>query len=244
MNSSDPGTGKLQPLERRYHGWSGKLGVGLLLGGLAMAFALVSLVVFTTPLSRNELGLLGGLKLHPGRDIVLYVGDRCVGTRAVEIVWNDLLGASGRTPLAVPVNSATQLAGPNAELLWSQQGPTGVHRGEQDCNYQFNEELYRRADGTLDHLFIIDCEFPNADGEWQHLLLPIRARRQGEDATSFFPQAGTKGGGQPSRGMIPSRRDNATFQLVLEVHQGAWPTTVDRGETPSALWQPEAPASP
>ncbi|WP_442482413.1 hypothetical protein [Aeoliella sp. SH292] len=244
MNPTVAKAGQMESVERRYHGWSGKLGVVLLLGGLALAFGLVSTIVFTTPLSRNDLGLLGGLKLHSSRDIVVFVGDRRIGTGANEVKWNDLLGATNLPPLAVPVTANPNLAGEGAELIWSQQGPTGVHRGEQDCNYSFREELYRRADGSLDHLFVIDCEFPNHDGEWHHLLLPIRARSTSENAVDFFPQAGTEGGGQPSRGMIPSRRDNSTFQLNLEARQGAWPTSVDRGESPTPLWQPAPPAAP
>ena len=31
--------GQIESVERRYHGWSGKLGVVVLLGGLALAFS-------------------------------------------------------------------------------------------------------------------------------------------------------------------------------------------------------------
>ncbi|WP_425400899.1 hypothetical protein [Aeoliella sp.] len=225
------------PLEQSHRGWSGKLGVWLLLGAVITAFVVVTVIVLTAPLTRNELGVLGGLKIGANADTMLFVGDRHIGTGTVEVPWNDLLGAAGRPPLAVPESDGVNLAGEGAELIWSQDGPNGAHRGAQNVNYKFRQELYRRADGELDHLFVITCEFPDTDSKWSSLRIPIRARKQAD--AGYFPQPSLQGGGNINRGMIPSRRDEATFQLNLHVRDGVWPKVVEEGERGNGLWQPE-----
>ncbi|MCO6047056.1 hypothetical protein NG895_24420 [Aeoliella sp. ICT_H6.2] len=239
MKNGFANTGDETPSVQTQPGWSGKLGVWLLLGAVFTAFALVTWIVLTTPLTRNELGLLGGLNVEASEDTLVFVGDRYIGTGKVEISWNDLLGAAGRPPLAVPGDKDTQLAGPDAELVWSQQGPQGANRGPQDVDYSFRQQLYRRADGQFDQLFVIDCSFPKAEGQWRQLLIPVRGRKQGAAAAGYFPQPGLQGAGNVSRGMIPSRRDAATFQLKLQVRKGTWPKAVQEPTADLVLWQPE-----
>lgn len=230
------------PLANTHRRWSGKLGVWLLLGSLAVMFGLVSLLVFTTPLTRNELGLLGGLKITAPEDTVLFVGDRRVGDGKVDVSWNELLGATGRTPLAVSGQATAQsVAGKGAERLWTTKGPTGVYRGVQDANYSFHQSLYRRPDGLLDHVFLIACEFPAEESDWRELVIPVRARRAENPSSDYFPRPTTQGGGNVSRGMIPSRRDHATFELKLGVADAAWPDEANTHANGEPLWRPEPP---
>lgn len=240
-----PQSGTPDPLAGKHRPWSGKLGVYLLLGSLALMFGLVSLLVFTTPLTRNELGLLGGLKITAPEDTALYVGDRLVGTGTSEVSWNELLGATGRTPLALAGKSSTEaVAGADAQLLWSATGPTGVYRGVQDANYGFSQALYRRPDGLLDHVILITCELPDEDSGWSKLIIPVRARQAENPSAEYFPRPTTQAGGNVSRGMIPSRRDHATFELKLGVADGPWPDEAKQYATGEHLWQPEPDAEP
>lgn len=224
-------------LERAHRGWSGKWGVWILLASLALAFGMVTLLVQTTPLARNELGLLGGLRIIANDDLVIYVADRFIGHGTVNVSWNEILGATGHTPLARHDDQAEGLVGPHAETLWQTDGPTGAHRGAQDVNFAFRQQLVRRGCGPLDHVFLIECNFPKAEGDWTKAVIPVRVRAEPSSA-KFFPEPGLQGAGNVSRGMIPSRRDNATFELKLEVHRGAWPTAVTESIEPEPLWQP------
>lgn len=225
--------------------WSGKLGVWLLLGSLAVVFSIVSALVFTTPLSRNELGLLGGLHVSADEGIDVYVGSRHVGTGTVSVPWNELLGAAGRPALAIPINAEatdiqlpTLLGDNGAQTIWSADGPTGAFRGSQDANYSFRQVVLRRVDGQWDHVFLIDCEFPQAAGRWHRLLVPVRVRASGEAAATYYPQPLSEGGGNVSRGMMPSRRDYATFELKLSVEPGAPPSALASEVGEAGLWTP------
>lgn len=236
-----------QPLEATHRSWSGKSGVLVLLGGLGLMFALVSLLVFTAPLARNDLGLLGGLRVEAGDDVVVYVGDRRVGVGNVDVTWNELLGAAGRPPLVVPVADAgsqsalaAALAGTEATVVWQEEGPAGTHRGEQDVNFQFRQVVLRRGGGELDHLFLVECEFVTSETEWQHVLIPVRTRKPDDVAAGYFPTARSQGGGNVNRGMIPSRRDRATFELKLSVGEGAPPAELSDQPETAALWTPPA----
>ena len=211
-------------------------------------FGLVSFLVFTTPLARNELGLLGGLKVMTDDDATVYVGDRKVGTGTVEVAWNELLGSTGRPPLAIAIDSeptGDQLSGlladgARAKLLWQADGPTGTHRGKQDADFAFNEVVLLRPDGLCDHVILIDCQFPNATGAWQRALIPVRVRKLNSSASDFFPRAGVQTGGNVSRGMIPSRRDHATFELKLSVGNGAVPGDLADRLSGAPMWVPVA----
>lgn len=234
--------GNDDPLARSHRAWSGKWSVWILLASLSAGFGVVTLLVQTTPLARNELGLLGGLRVIANDDILVYVGDRYIGHGTVNVSWNEILGSTGHPPLASHEGRLEDFVGPDAEVLWQSDGPTGVHRGSQAVNYAFGRLLVRRDDGALDHLFLIDCDFVDAQGQWTRAVLPVRARSEAE-LPQFFPEPGLETAGNISRGMIPSRRDNATFELKLEAHAGAWPTTLPESTEPEPLWRPAAPVA-
>lgn len=241
----------LMPKRRRL---SGRMLLGVLLVGLAAMFATVSMLVFTTPLARNELGLLGGLKINAGATNVVYVGDRLVGQGEVDVPWNDLLGAAGNDALAVPLSAdvpapsqktlggvtAETLAGSGAEIVWSKHGIADVYRGGQSADYALEEVLLRRSDGTLDSVIVIDCLFSDHEGKWSRFLLPIRVRGE-EDTESeeYFASVADLGGGKGGRGMIPSRRDRNTFALRLDVVQGALPRDFEAEIKAGQMWRPD-----
>lgn len=232
-------------LAAKHRPLSGKFGVWALLGALALMFAAVSLLVFTTPLSRNELGLLGGLKVDAPDDTTVMVGDRQVGSGTVDVAWNELLGASGRPPLAISIDSPltdadlpAALGRPQAKIVWRNDGPTGTHRGKQDANFAFRQVVLADGDGQLDHVFLIECEFPNGLSPWQRLIVPVRTRKLAEGAADYFPQPGNQSGGNVTRGMIPSRRDHATFELKLSVTDGAVPAKLANQSSGGTYWVP------
>jgi len=224
----------------------------LLLLGLVAMFSIVSLFVFTTPLSRNDLGLLGGLKVKASSDAVIYVGERLVGQGNVDVSWNELLGAAGREPLAIALPSdapapslqsqggvtAEALAGQGASIEWSDNSLADVYRGEQQADYAYKVVLLRRADGTLDQVFVIDILFPNHEGKWKRLLLPIRVRSAVESESSEFARITEAGGGKGGRGMIPSRRDRNTFALTLNLAEGAAPGEFATEIDETRMWTP------
>lgn len=235
------------PLAKSHRAWSGKLGVWVLLAALAGMFSLVSLLVFTTPLARNELGLLGGLRLTAGEGTTVFVGDRKVGTGTVDVAWNELLGATGRPPLAVAIDAAASdielpalLGAAGASVVFESEGPTGTHRGKQNANFAFRQMVLRRETGELDHLELVDVEFPEVDSDWRRIIIPIRARQLGKSATEYFPQPGAERGGNVSRGMIPSRRDHATFELKVDIDRGAPPTQLAGESAEKPLWAPDS----
>ena len=208
-----------------------------MLGGLALTFALVTWIVMSASEDRNELGLVGELEITTTSDTVVYVGDRKLGGGAVVQTWNDLLGVSGQRGGAVPGRELEQLGGEDAEVVWRKEGPTGVHRGEHDVNYRFDELLFKRPEGSYDHVLALTCEFPQAEGSrWQWLMIPIRVRSTDRQLVDFYPQAENERAGSFSRGMIPSRHDNANIVFKLDVRRGTWPEEVDRPTVP--LWSP------
>ena len=125
--------------------WSGKWGVWGLLIALALGFAAVSSLVFTTPLTRNDLGLLGGLRVTSDEATVVYAGDRRIGEGTVDVSWNELLGAAGRPPLAIPVGAEfldgelPELLGDGtAEIVWSKTGGDGGVSRQPGCQLRFS----------------------------------------------------------------------------------------------------------
>ncbi|QDU58112.1 hypothetical protein [Aeoliella mucimassa] len=216
---------------------SGKLGVRLLLLALGLGFAMVTWIVMSAPIDRNELGLIGDLEISVESDTVVYVGQRKKPrSGTVTLSWNDLLGVSGKQAVAVTGVAPEKLAAEGAEIVWSKPGQQDVHRGEQDVNFRFDEYLFRQIDGTQDHVLAITCEFPEATGQWKTLMIPIRARSSDDSVGDYFPQFENERAGSFSRGMIPSRHDHAKFVLKLDVRRGTWPTEV---EMPNAkLWRP------
>lgn len=236
------------PLAGSHRSWSGKLGVYALLGAMLLMLGMVSMLVWTTPLTRNELGLLGGLRVAVGDQTTVYVGDRHVGFGTVDVSWNQLLGAAGQPPLAIDVDPATSgidwpdlLGAPEADLVWQAAGPTGTYRGDEDANFAFRQIVLKRRDGQLDHVQLVECEFPKANGKWQRLVIPIRARQADKPASEYFPQPGALGGGNVSRGMIPSRRDHATFELKVTLDPGAVPSDLKDVPLSEPLWAPAGP---
>lgn len=231
---------------------SGRALLWLLLLGLAATFSIVSLLVFTTPLSRNELGLLGGLKVRAGSDASIYVGDRLVGAGNVEVSWNELLGATGREPLAIALSgsaaapslkgmggvTAEALAGAGATIEWADSNIADVYRGEQQADYACKVVLLRRGDGTLDQVFVMDLSFPNHEGQWRRLLLPVRVRSAAESNTGEFARVVEASGGKGGRGMIPSRRDRNTFAISLTLAEGAAPEEFAAELAEREMWRP------
>ena len=233
------------PLAGSHRSWSGKLGVYALLAAMLLMLGLVSMLVWTTPLTRNDLGLLGGLRVVAGDQSTVFVGDRQVGTGTVDVSWNQLLGAAGQPPLAIDVDPATSsidwpnlLSAPAAELAWQADGPTGTYRGDHDANFAFRQIVLQRRDGQLDHVQLVECEFPKAEGKWQRVVIPIRSRKLDQPASEYFPQPGALSGGNVSRGMIPSRRDHATFELKVTLEPGAAPNDLIDTQLSEPLWAP------
>ena len=216
--------------------FSGKLGVRILLAALLLVFVVVTWIVMSVPADRNELGLIGEIEIQAASDTIIYIGQQKLGSGTVAYSWNDLLGVSGRQAAAVPGADVDQLAGPGATLVWSQPGQPDAYRGNHDVNFRFDELLFQRPEGTLDHVLAVVCDFPESTGHWRSLVIPVRARTADGKLLDYFPQFENERAGNFSRGMIPSRHDHAKFVLKLDARRGAWPTDVAAATVP--LWEP------
>ena len=208
----------------------------LLLGALLCVFAVVTWIVMSVPADRNELGLMGELEINAAAGTQVYVGSRKCGSGTVTLTWNDLLGVAGQSAAAIPGTDIEQLVGAEAKIVWQKEGQTMTHRITQDINYRFDEVLFQRDDGSLDHVLAVTCEFLEGQGKWNSLMIPVRVRSANQKSIDYFPLFDNQRAGNFSRGMIPSRHDHAKFILKFDTRQGGWPSEIAMPTEP--LWVP------
>lgn len=137
---------------------------------------------------QNELGLRGGFRVRAGPDAEIFIGDRLVGVASVDVSWDEILGADGGSPMAIPApNSASApsvsaidpavaeaLGGPGASVLDSKPAVSGS--GSTVVMYAGHIVLLRRSDGALDQFAVWDCQIKATNGAHERFLVAIRLR--------------------------------------------------------------------
>ncbi len=208
---------------------------------IAVSVVILWIVFIQGSIPKNRFGVAGGLKLEGPAGMRLYVGDKLVGTGTIELSWDELWGgdqpglAMMLEPGAGPV-TPEMLAGPGAVQLQVQ--PSGATSGANQhvaLDAAKETRLLRRADGTLDLVFVLAGKVTTSHHNPQRFRIVIRPRT-GPLGKSGYVDSGGHGGS--SRGAFMWIIPGATNQW-WGFQPGEPPKEFAEEIKQKGLWEPQ-----
>ena len=186
----------------------------------------------------------GGLIIEADPDTRIYVGDKLVGKTSVAFTWGQLFGDERHSALAAELSDSDQpitaeiLSGPGATMVSQPSGKAVAGTWNVQITQQ-SAYLVRRADGTLDSVFVLILEWspPNQE-EGSSYLLPVRLRKGDPSVIYFDSGPVSTAGGQPPRYMrIFGRSPNET-KTKCSFKAVSPPTAFAEEISTKGLWEP------
>jgi hypothetical protein len=219
---------------------------------LLLVSGVVILIVSSRPVP--EIG--GGLMIEADPGTRIYAGDKRVGTTRVTFILGELFGDERHSPVAEELPdsapgvtaemlsgeiTAEMLSGAGATKVSDSRGMAVVASGTAVFNVKVTqtENLMRRADGSLDHVFILLLVWSPPNQPSRSYLLPIRLRKGSPPDTVYFGSgAMSTSAGTPPRFMrIFGRSPNET-KTICRFSAKSPPAEFAEEIKAQGLWEP------
>jgi hypothetical protein len=145
----------------------------------------------------------GSLTIEADPDTRIYIGDKLVGTTQATVTWAQLLGNENQEPFALEVSStdsvtAELISGPGAKILKRRNHGTSHSPTMDDREDSY---LMRRADGTMDHVYVWLIELTETNPP-RRLVILMRARKGTAGSTISFERSGGSSSHHSSPGFM------------------------------------------
>jgi hypothetical protein len=214
---------------------------------------------FTYTGARNIPDVAGELTIEADPDTRIYVGDKLVGTTKATLTWADLFVDETHESLAMQLPNAAGAIPPNSSeggMLSSDVAVPPESLGGRGAKALLSESLsghqippfgkisgarewIRRADGTLDHVIVIEWTPSNEPA--QCFVLPVRLRKGAGATTVYFNESGS---GMSASAGPPFWRAFGRSPMEIKIWRrftaGTPPTKFAEEIETKGLWEPFA----